>query len=85
MTTLAIPPALELRRHYDLPLTEYWVYETPAGGFITVLFNKTADGYVAHRSNDDGSWIGPRIVGGHSKGRGAVLDELEQLMDKGAL
>lgn len=83
--TLAIPRALELRRHFDWGASEFWVYETPRGVHILVVYNGAADGYVAHRTNAIGSWVGPRVVGGHGNGRGRVLDLLEQLLANGEL
>lgn len=85
MTTLAIPPVLELVRHFDWGHSEFWVYETPAGQHVMVVYNETAEGFVAHHSNSTGSWAGPRIIGGHGKGRGLVLEELEQLLEGGRL
>jgi hypothetical protein len=84
--TLAIPRALELQRHFDWGASEFWVYETPRGEFVMVVYNETADGYVAHRTNRIGSWLGPQIIGGHGNGRGRVLDLLEHhLLDRGEL
>lgn len=85
MTTLAIPPVLELQRYFDGATSEFWVYETPRGDYIMVVYNETADGYVAHRSNKIGSWAGPRVIGGHGHGRGRVLDLLEQMLERGEL
>lgn len=83
--TLAIPRVLELVRHFDWGASEFWVYETPRGEHIMVVYNETADGYVAHRSNEIGSWAGPRLVGGHGNGRGRVLELLEDMLERGEL
>lgn len=82
---LAIPPALELRRYFDWGASEFWVYETPRGEHVLVLYNEEADGYVAHRTNEIGSWQGPRLVGGHGNGRGRILDLLEEMLEQGEL
>lgn len=80
--TSALLPVLELLTTDE---QDRWLYETPSGGHVLIVFNKIADGFVAHRSNDSGTWLGPRLVGGHGKGRGLVLDELEQMMEAGRL
>lgn len=82
---LAIPQALELRRYFEWGASEFWVYETPRGEFVQVVYNEQAEGFVAHRTNEIGSWLGPRLVGGHGNGRGRVLELLEDMLDGGEL
>lgn len=62
-----------------------WVYATPAGGHVAVVFNENTDGFVAYRSNATGSWLGPRLVSGYGLGRGTVLERLEDRMEAGKL
>ena len=83
--TLAIPRALEPARYFDWGASEFWVYETPKGAHILVVYSEPADGYVAYETNRIGSWQGPLIVGGHGIGRGRMLDLLEQKLDRGEL
>lgn len=81
MTTLA--PCLEL---IDVkPYASLWLYRAPAGGYVAVVFNENTDGFVAHRSNANGTWLGPRLVSGYGLGRGTVLERLEDRMEAGEL